>query len=50
MKELLDYMVKELVDSPDDVEITEEPEGEKTVIFRQPWSGSEKIFRSSKET
>ena len=34
MKELLDYMVKELVDNPNDVEITEEPEGEKTVIFK----------------
>lgn len=34
MKELLEYMVKELVDSPDDVEITEEEEDERTVIFK----------------
>ena len=34
MKELLEYMVKELVDSPDSVEITEEEEDEKTVIFK----------------
>ena len=34
MKELLEFMVKELVDSPEDVEITEELEGEKTVIFK----------------
>ena len=34
MKELLEYMVKELVDSPDDVEITEEEEDDKTVIFK----------------
>ncbi|MCJ7727727.1 MAG: KH domain-containing protein [Actinobacteria bacterium] len=27
-------MVKELVDSPDDVEITEEEEDERTVIFK----------------
>ena len=33
MKELLEYMVKELVDSPDDVEIEEVEEEEKTVIF-----------------
>ncbi len=33
MKELLEYMVKELVDSPDDVEIEEVEEDEKTVIF-----------------
>ncbi len=33
MKELLEFMVKELVDSPDEVEITEEQEGDKTVIF-----------------
>jgi predicted RNA-binding protein YlqC (UPF0109 family) len=26
-------MVKELVDSPDEVEITEEQEGDKTIIF-----------------
>jgi predicted RNA-binding protein YlqC (UPF0109 family) len=34
VKELLEFMVKELVDSPEDVEITEELEGEKTVIFK----------------
>ncbi len=34
MKELLEYMVKELVDSPDDVEITEENEDDKTVIYK----------------
>jgi len=34
VKELLDYMVKELVDSPDEVEITEEEEGDRTVIFK----------------
>lgn len=33
MKELLEFMVKELVDSPEEVEITEEFEGDKTVIF-----------------
>jgi predicted RNA-binding protein YlqC (UPF0109 family) len=34
VKELLEYMVKELVDSPDEVEITEEEESEKTVIYK----------------
>jgi len=34
VKELLEYMVKELVDSPDNVEITEEEEDDKTVIFK----------------
>jgi len=34
VKELLEYMAKELVDSPDNVEITEEEEDEKTVIFK----------------
>lgn len=34
VKELLEYIVKELVDSPDDVEITEEEEDERTVIFK----------------
>mgnify|MGYP000191493291 FL=1 len=34
MKELLEYMVKELVDSPDNVEITEEEEDDRTVIFK----------------
>ena len=34
MKELLEYMVKELVDNPDNVEIEEEEEDEKTVIFK----------------
>ena len=34
MKELLEYMVKELVDAPDNVEIMEEEEDEKTVIFK----------------
>ena len=34
MKELLEYMVKELVDAPDNVEIIEEEEDEKTVIFK----------------
>ena len=33
MKELLEYMLKELVDSPDNIEITEEEEDGKTVIF-----------------
>jgi len=34
VKELLEYMVKELVDNPDDVQIAEEEEGDKTVIFK----------------
>ncbi|MCJ7666229.1 MAG: KH domain-containing protein [Actinobacteria bacterium] len=34
VKELLEYMVKELVDNPDDVEIEEEEEDEKTIIFK----------------
>ena len=34
MKELLEYMVKELVDNPEEVDIAEEPEGDKTVIFK----------------
>ncbi len=34
MKELLESIVKELVDSPDDVEITEEEEDDRTVIFK----------------
>ncbi len=34
MKELLEYIVKELVDNPDNVEIEEEEEDEKTVIFK----------------
>jgi len=34
VKELLEYIVKELVDSPDDVQITEEEEGDRTVIFK----------------
>ncbi|MCD4668871.1 MAG: KH domain-containing protein [Actinomycetia bacterium] len=34
VKELLEYMVKELVDSPDSVEIEEEEEDEKTIIFK----------------
>lgn len=34
VKELLEYIVKELVDNPNDVEITEEPEGDKTVIYK----------------
>ncbi len=34
MKELLEYMVKELVDTPDTVEIIEEEEDDKTVIFK----------------
>ena len=34
MKELLESMVRELVDSPDDVEITEEEEDDRTVIFK----------------
>ena len=34
VKELLEYMVKELVDSPDDVAIEEEEEDEKTIIFK----------------
>ena len=34
MKELLEYMVTELVDNPDDVDIEEEEEDEKTIIFK----------------
>lgn len=34
MKELLEYMVKELVDNPDEVKIEEEEEDDKTVIFK----------------
>lgn len=34
MKELLEYMVKELVDNPEEVQITEEEEDEKTIIFK----------------
>jgi len=34
VKELLEYMVKELVDNPEEVKITEEEEGDKTVIFK----------------
>lgn len=34
MKELLESIVRELVDSPDDVEITEEEEDDRTVIFK----------------
>jgi len=34
VKELLEYMVKELVDNPDDVDIEEEEEDEKTIIFK----------------
>ena len=34
MNELLEIMVKELVDNPEEVEITEEEEGDKTVIFK----------------
>jgi len=34
VKELLEYMVKELVDNPEEVEITEEEEGDKTIIFK----------------
>ena len=34
MKELLEYMVKELVDNPDDVDIEEVEEDEKTIIFK----------------
>jgi len=34
VKELLEYMVKELVDNPEEVQITEEEEDEKTVIFK----------------
>ncbi|HAX17634.1 MAG TPA: RNA-binding protein [Actinobacteria bacterium] len=34
VKELLEYIVKELVDNPDEVQITEEEEGDKTVIFK----------------
>ena len=34
VKELLEYMAKELVDNPDDVVIEEEEEDEKTVIFK----------------
>ncbi len=34
MKELLEYMVKELVDNPEEVDITEEEEGDKTIIFK----------------
>ena len=34
MKELLEYMVKELVDSPESIESEEEEEDEKTIIFK----------------
>jgi len=34
VKELLEYMVKELVDNPDEVKITEENEDDRTVIFK----------------
>ncbi|MFO7929561.1 MAG: KH domain-containing protein [Candidatus Humimicrobiaceae bacterium] len=34
MKELLEYMVKELVDNPEEVEIIEEEEDERTIIFK----------------
>jgi len=34
VKELLEYMVKELVDSPESIEIEEEEEDEKTIIFK----------------
>ena len=34
MRELLEYMVKELVDSPDSVEIEEEADDQKTIIFK----------------
>ncbi|MCG9478813.1 MAG: KH domain-containing protein [Actinomycetia bacterium] len=34
VKELLEYMVKELVDNPEEVQITEEEEDEKTIIFK----------------
>jgi len=34
VKELLEYMVKELVDNPDEVKIEEEEEDDKTVIFK----------------
>ena len=34
MKELLEYMVKELVDNPYDVDIEEEEEDENTIIFK----------------
>jgi len=34
VKELLESIVRELVDSPDDVEITEEEEDDRTVIFK----------------
>lgn len=34
MKELLEYMVKELVDKPEEVNITEENEDDKTVIYK----------------
>ena len=41
MKELLEYMLKELVDSPDNVEITEEEEDDKTVIFKVKVAGDD---------
>ena len=34
VRELLEYIVKELVNNPDNVEITEEEEDDKTVIFK----------------
>ena len=41
MKELLEYMVKELVDNPDDVDIEEEEEDEKTIIFKLNVAGED---------
>ena len=41
MKELLEYMLKELVDSPDNVEITEEEEDDKIVIFKVKVAGDD---------
>ncbi len=41
MKELLEHIVKELVDSPGDVEIEEVEEDEKTVIFNLKVAGDD---------
>jgi len=35
MKELIEYMAKSLVDSPEDVQVTEEREGDRIVLHLQ---------------
>jgi hypothetical protein len=32
MKELIEYMAKSIVDSPEDVSVTEEPGGDRTIL------------------